>query len=59
MDTGEKGNIREQLSPLTIISSYMKVYILSMSETSQPGPIESAFAIVMIVSNIDIPLPET
>lgn len=29
-----------------------------MSETSQPGPIESAFIIIMIVSDIDIPLLE-
>ena len=36
----------------------MNVYILSMSETSQPEPIESAFAIIMKVSDIDIPLPE-
>ena len=58
MDTEEKGNIREQLSPSDSISSYMKVYIPSMSETSQPGPIESAFTIIMIVSDMDIPLPE-
>ena len=58
MDTEEKGNIREQLSPSDSISSYMKVYIPSMSETSQPGPIESAFTIIMIVSDMDIPWPE-
>ena len=58
MDTEEKGNIREQLNPSDSISSYMKVYIPSMSETSQPGPIESAFTIIMIVSDMDIPLPE-
>ena len=54
----KKGSIREQLSSSTV-SPPMKEYTHCECLTlSQPGPVESAFSMIKIQSDVDVPLLE-